>query len=144
MRTNIRPLPSIVAIIAIALYPTLPRVMRRIFTALTIVFAVGGSAFAHAHLDHARPVVGSTVLQAPKEVVLTFTNELEPAFSSIEVRNEKGESVQAGKASVDSSNRTQLRVNLKTLPAGTYKVMWRVLSVDTHRTQGNFTFRVGP
>ncbi|MSP32816.1 MAG: hypothetical protein EXR03_08360 [Pseudolabrys sp.] len=28
--------------------------------------------------------------------------------------------------------------------AGTYKVIWRVLSVDTHRSQGNFTFRVGP
>ena len=30
------------------------------------------------------------------------------------------------------------------LPPGTYKVIWRVLSVDTHRTQGDFTFRVGP
>jgi methionine-rich copper-binding protein CopC len=26
---------------------------------------------------------------------------------------------------------------------GTYKVNWRVLSVDTHRTEGNFTFRIG-
>jgi len=37
-----------------------------------------------------------------------------------------------------------LRVALKPLPAGTYKVIWRVLSVDTHRTNGSFTFRVGP
>ncbi|HJS62184.1 MAG TPA: copper resistance protein CopC, partial [Pseudolabrys sp.] len=29
-------------------------------------------------------------------------------------------------------------------PPGTYKVFWRVLSVDTHRAQGDFTFRVGP
>jgi methionine-rich copper-binding protein CopC len=50
----------------------------------------------------------------------------------------------AGKASVDRGNRTQLRVPLKLLPPGTYKVMWRVLSVDTHRTQGDFTFRIGP
>ena len=49
----------------------------------------------------------------------------------------------AGKATV-GGNRTQLRVPLKALPPGNYKVIWRVLSVDTHRTEGNFTFRVGP
>jgi methionine-rich copper-binding protein CopC len=60
------------------------------------------------------------------------------------VRDEKGASVQSGKATVDKRNHTQLRVPLKPLPPGTYKVIWRVLSVDTHRSQGNFTFRVGP
>jgi hypothetical protein len=50
--------------------------------------------------------------------------------------------VNSGKATV-IGDRTQLRVPLKTLPPGTYKVIWRVLSVDTHRTQGDFTFRVG-
>ena len=117
--------------------------MRIIITIIAFLFAAIGPAFAHAHLDHASPAVGSTVAQAPKEVVLWFTNELEPAFSSIEVRDEKGAVMQAGKAS-DRGNRTQLRVPLKSLPPGTYKVMWRVLSVDTHRTQGDFTFRVGP
>ena len=41
------------------------------------------------------------------------------------------------------SDGTELRVPLKALPPGTYQVTWRVLSVDTHRTQGNFTFHVG-
>jgi methionine-rich copper-binding protein CopC len=35
-----------------------------------------------------------------------------------------------------------MRVGLKGLGAGTYKVNWRVLSVDTHRSEGNFTFSV--
>jgi copper resistance protein C len=118
--------------------------MRIIATTIAILFAAASSAFAHAHLDHASPAVGSTVTQSPKEIMLWFTNELEPAFSSIEVRNDKGESVQTGKASVDRANRTQLRVPLKSLRPGNYKVIWRVLSVDTHRTEGNFTFRVGP
>jgi copper resistance protein C len=118
--------------------------MRTIIT--TVFFALAGAccAFAHAHLDRASPSVGSTVSPAPKEVVLWFTNQLEPAFSSIEVRDEKGAPVQAGKASVDRRDRTQLRVPLKTLSPGTYKVIWRVLSVDTHRTQRDFSFRVGP
>ena len=101
-------------------------------------------AHAHAMLDRANPAVGSTVSPTPKSVTLTFTEALEPAFSSIEVRNAQGEAVRAGKAVVDPTNRTQLRVALKPLPAGTYKVIWRVLSVDTHRTQGDFSFSVGP
>jgi len=102
----------------------------------------GPSAQAHAHLDHATPAVGSTV-PAPKSVTLWFSESLEPAFSTIEVRDDKGVAVQAGKATVDPANRAELHVPLKSLAPGTYKVMWRVLSVDTHRTQGDFTFTVG-
>jgi copper resistance protein C len=100
-------------------------------------------ARAHVELDHASPAVGSTITTAPTEVALWFTESLEPAFSAIEVRNADGAPVQVDKAVVDPANRTQLRVPLKPLPPGTYKVIWRVLSVDTHRTQGDFTFRVG-
>src|SRR4051794_33266486 len=110
---------------------------------LLIVLALlaPAAAYAHAMLDHASPPVGSTVGAPPKEVVLSFTAKLEPKFSSIEVRNAKGAAVNAGPASTKD---TEMRVGLKPLPAGTYKVIWRVLSVDTHRTNGSFTFRVGP
>ena len=40
--------------------------------------------------------------------------------------------------------RKLLRVPVKALPAGTYAVKWHVLSVDTHTTEGNFTFHVAP
>jgi methionine-rich copper-binding protein CopC len=117
--------------------------MRIIAASIALLFALSGSAFAHAHLDHASPKVGSTVSPAPHEIVLWFTEKLEAAFSTIEVRNEQGAAVQAGKANV-TGDRTQLRVSLKALSPGTYKVIWQVLSVDTHRTQGDFSFRVGP
>jgi methionine-rich copper-binding protein CopC len=29
------------------------------------------------------------------------------------------------------------------LSPGTYRVHWHVLSVDTHKTEGSFSFRVG-
>ena len=116
--------------------------MRIVITTIALLLAATASAFAHAHLDHAVPKVGSTVAQPPKEVTLWFTEKLEQAFSSIDVRNERGATMNAGKASV-AGDGTQLRVPLKTLPPGTYKVIWRVLSVDTHRTEGDFTFRVG-
>jgi copper resistance protein C len=114
-----------------------------IVIALTLLQFTASTAGAHAHLDHAQPAVGGAVATAPRQVVLWFSEKLEPAFCSIEVRDAKGAAVQSGKATVDPANRTQLRVSLKALPPGTYKVIWRVLSVDTHRTQGDFTFRVG-
>ena len=118
--------------------------MRNLVASIGIFLATANIAFAHAHLDRSNPPVGSTISPPPKEIVLTFTDELEPAFSGADVRNEKGATMQSDKASVDSANRTQLRVPLKALPPGTYKVNWHVMSVDTHRTEGNFTFRVGP
>jgi len=102
------------------------------------------AAFAHAHLDHASPAVGSTVTQPPTEISLWFTEALEAKFSTIEVRDAQGRPMQAGPATLARGNAAQLRVPLKPLKPGTYKVIWRVLSVDTHRTQGDFTFRVGP
>jgi copper resistance protein C len=30
------------------------------------------------------------------------------------------------------------------LPPGNYKVFWKVLSVDTHHTEGSFGFEVKP
>ncbi|MGH6741091.1 MAG: copper homeostasis periplasmic binding protein CopC [Bradyrhizobium sp.] len=119
--------------------------LHRIGCLIAILAAIllpATSVHAHARLDHASPAVGS-VGPAPKSVTLWFTESLEPAFSTIEVQNAQGVTVQSGKASVDPANRTQLHVSLKALAPGTYKVIWRVLSVDTHRTQGDFTFSVG-
>jgi hypothetical protein len=110
--------------------------------AIALTTLLPAVALAHAFLDHASPRVGSTVATAPKELTLWFTEKLEPAFSTVEVRNAQGAMAQAGKAQVASSTGTELRVPLKPLPPGTYTVQWRVLSVDTHRTQGTFSFTV--
>ena len=63
-----------------------PVTMRTIVIILALLVAPA-AASAHAMLDHASPAVGSTVAAAPKELVLSFTEKLEPKFSSIEVRN---------------------------------------------------------
>jgi copper resistance protein C len=98
------------------------------------------AAHAHAFLDHASPLVGGTVAAAPREVALWFTQSLEPAFSRVEVTDANGARVDQGNAQVSGST---MRVGLKPLGAGTYRVRWHVLSVDTHTTQGSFTFHVG-
>jgi methionine-rich copper-binding protein CopC len=120
--------------------------LRRITAAaLCLAAALAPSAaLAHAHLDHAMPAPASVQATAPKEVVIWFTEALEAKFSTIEVRDSKGAAVTSGAAALVPGNTAQLRVPLKPLSPGTYKVIWRVLSVDTHRSKGEFSFKVGP
>jgi methionine-rich copper-binding protein CopC len=107
---------------------------------ILIAFLATQAAFAHAFLDHAEPRVGSTVPSAPKEVALFFNQKLEAAFSTIEVSDASGARVDQGKPVI---NATTMRIGLKPLPPGTYTVRWQVLSVDTHTTEGKFSFQVG-
>jgi copper resistance protein C len=101
--------------------------------------ALCGAAYAHASLLHANPAADSIVSAAPQEVTLTFTDTLEAAFSNLTVTDGNGVEVSQGKAQV---NKNTMRVGLKSLNAGVYKVNWRAVSTDTHRTDGTFTFRV--
>lgn len=108
------------------------------------ILCMPADALAHAHLDRSSPAAGSTLTQAPAEVVLWFTEALEAKFSTVEVRDAKDVAMQTGPASGVPGNTAQLRVPLKPLSPGIYTVKWRVLSVDTHRSRGDFTFRVAP
>jgi methionine-rich copper-binding protein CopC len=114
--------------------------ITRLFTivALLLVASVP-RADAHAFLDHASPTIGSTVAGAPHEVVLSFTQNLEAAFSTVAVTDPSGARVDQGKPQIGGNT---MRVGLKALSAGTYKVRWHVLSVDTHTTEGAFSFTV--
>jgi len=117
---------------------------KRLAAAAMLMLVPGvGAAHAHALLDHAEPRVGNTVA-TPHAVSLWFTQNLENGFSTIEVLDAQGVRVNAGKAAVDPGDRKLLRVPLKTLPEGTYRVKWHVLSADSHVTEGDFTFHVSP
>jgi copper resistance protein C len=100
-------------------------------------------AAAHAFLDHASPAVGDKVATSPSAVTLWFTQDLEPAFSTVVVTNQSGQRIDLGNVRVPPGHPAELQVGLKLLPPGTYTVRWRVVSVDTHPTEGSFTFEVG-
>lgn len=116
------------------------RRILRIAALLGMTLAGTSAALAHAFLDHASPLVGSTVASPPHDVVLTFTQSLEPAFSTVTVTNDSGANVGQGKAQISGNT---MRIGLKAQGAGTYHVHWHALSVDTHTTEGTFTFHVG-
>jgi len=109
---------------------------------LAVLLIAPAAVRAHAFLDHADPAVGSTVPAPPTVIHLWFTQELEPAFSWVTVTDRSGNSVNDGPATIDPRNKSEFTVKLKRLTAGKYVVKWHALSVDTHTTEGDFTFQV--
>lgn len=108
-----------------------------------LVPALPGAAAAHAFLAKASPAVGSTVPSAPAELSIDFTQGVEPAFSRIEVSDASGARVDRNDPHAEGGD-SRLAVGLKPLPPGRYLVSWQAVSVDTHRTQGSFSFTVAP
>ena len=96
---------------------------------------------AHALLQHASPLVGSTIPSAPAEVGLDFSESVEPAFCTVVVQDAAG-------ARVDRNDLhgagPHLEIGVGALPPGIYKVVWHAVSVDTHHTEGSFSFTVAP
>jgi methionine-rich copper-binding protein CopC len=110
--------------------------------AVVLWLALQSSSRAHAFLDHAEPKVGSTSAHSPAEIKAWFTQNLEPAFSTLEVQDAQGKQVDKKDAHLDAKDKSLFLVSLPPLSAGTYTVIWHVVSVDTHRTQGRFKFTI--
>jgi methionine-rich copper-binding protein CopC len=104
---------------------------------------VSTPVLAHAFLDGALPRVGSVIPTPPAEIVLTFTQGIEPAFSKLEVQDSAGVNVTDGAPHSDGDP-AKFAVPVKKLAAGVYTVIWHVISVDTHKTQGKFHFTIAP
>ncbi|HYK78351.1 MAG TPA: copper homeostasis periplasmic binding protein CopC [Micropepsaceae bacterium] len=119
--------------------------MRRFLflTTMLCLLVMNKEAEAHAFLLKSDPTVGATVA-APQTLRLEFSEAIELAFSGIDVTNGSGGAVPARNVRLDSNDRKVLLADLPPLSAGAYRVKWHVVSVDTHRTEGDFAFSVKP
>lgn len=104
-------------------------------TALTLSAA---PALAHGMLSSADPAEAEVLTETPKAVLLDFSEDLEPALSTITVTDSAGAKIDTGAAVLDKPS--SLRLDLPTLTPGTYRVDWSVTSVDTHSTSGSYSF----
>src|SRR3954462_10621442 len=116
---------------------------RRLLMA-SVLSLLGVSAGAHAFLSHAMPPVGGVVPVAPREVRLTFSEGIESTFSRIELAKADGQPISTTPVMVDPRDNTQLVLPLPPLVPGRYRVKWRVISVDTHPTEGDYPFEIKP
>ena len=110
--------------------------------AILIAGLIGGVAYAHPALKAADPAQDATV-SSPKEIRLTFTEDLIAKFSGLTVKDQSGHLVETASPSVDPSHKSQLVVRIsKPLAPGSYDVDWHAVSVDTHKVSGRFSFKV--
>lgn len=114
---------------------------RRGFLACLAIVCWAVPAFGHAFLQHAEPGAGAALSVPPKRIALSFTERLEPVFSGLAVTDSSGHSVEAGAAHIGGN---AMVVSLRPLAPGVYRVSWHAVSVDTHRTEGAYSFTVKP
>lgn len=119
---------------------------KALFLLMLVGVAAGGQpppvAHAHAFPDHSEPRVGSKVKTPPTTVRIWFDGHLEPAFSTIRVYDEDQKKVDQEDGRVSPSGPTLLEVSLNPLPSGRYRVVWAVVALDGHRTEGDFWFTI--
>jgi copper resistance protein C len=115
--------------------------LRPFVFVLGFMLAVAPSAFAHAHPKTMVPAQDSTG-PAPSKISITFSEAVEPKFSSIKLTNIDGKSVDPEASTPVQGDPTTITLAIPSLPTGTYVVHWVNVSVDGHRLQGSYKFTV--
>ena len=65
-------------------------------------------------------------------------------FSGVTITGGDGQAIATGAAAVDPQNRAEMVLKLPPLAPGHYRMSWHAVSVDTHRTEGTFSFDIQP
>jgi methionine-rich copper-binding protein CopC len=106
--------------------------------AIAALFAAA-QAQAHARLVSSTPAEGASA-PAPKQLVLTFSEKLQPKFST--ARLTKNDVETPVKAVVAKDRTTMIVTPGQALTVGAYKLHWQVVTADTHKMQGDVSFTV--
>jgi methionine-rich copper-binding protein CopC len=110
--------------------------------ALLSTLLVASSVFAHAHLKSATPAADSTTV-APKELRLVFSEGVEAAFTKVNLSRDGAAVAVKGITTEGTDKKTLIVTPAAPLAAGNYKVEWHAVSVDTHKSEGHYSFKVG-
>ena len=100
------------------------------------------NSWGHAYLVKSSPARRAVLLTPPTRVVLWFNERLEAQFSQLSIWNTEGQQVDGGDVQVGPDDSKRLSVGMPTLPAGSYTVKYRVLSVDGHVVEAEFPFTI--
>lgn len=116
--------------------------------ALTASAYSATAAMAHPRLIAASPAANATVA-APTRIQLNFSENLVNQFSGIDLTMTEMPGMKMGpvkisgiSATVAPDGKTLIVALARPLARGTYKLDYHVVSADTHRIQGSYTFKV--
>lgn len=109
-----------------------------------LVIGSAAAAQAHAVLERTSPAEGSVVSAAPRQVTLTFGEDVGVTGDDVQVYDDQLHRVDTGHAGHITGRGDTVGVALRPgLPHGTYTVTWRVISADSHPVSGGYTFSIG-
>lgn len=110
--------------------------------ALLASIATATSVFAHAHLKSETPAADSTVT-APKDLRLVFSEGVEAKFTKVTITADGAAVTVKNIETAPGDQKTLIVTPEKPLTPGKYKVEWHAVSVDTHKSDGDYGFTVG-
>jgi copper transport protein len=126
--------------------PSIRAVLRAGFTGLglALLFLFPQMAWAHASLVDSNPAANEVLSEPPTSIEMTFSEHLQPAFLSVQVRGTDGSRVDTGDAALSPGDAAVVTASLKSgISDGVYTITWRVLSADGHPIQGVIPFQIG-
>ncbi|MER7808026.1 copper resistance protein CopC [Streptomyces sp900116325] len=115
-------------------------------TVFGLLLGGAGPASAHAALTGSDPQDGAVVATAPKEVTLTFSEQVAMGDGSVRVLDPSGKRADTGAEPRDLHTASTVKYGVPLhagLPDGTYTVAWQAVSADSHPVSGAFTFSIG-
>ncbi|MBC8281229.1 MAG: copper resistance protein CopC, partial [Chloroflexi bacterium] len=109
-----------------------------------LLFGPSGEVSAHANVATSEPPANAVLDEPPDQIVIWFTEPLEPALSQIQVLNSQGSRVDNDDSLIDRIDPSVMSVTLRGVENETYTVVWKnVSTVDGHRVRGSYIFSVG-
>lgn len=111
-----------------------------LLAAAALAFSVG-QASAHTKLTDTVPDADATVTGVTA-VELTFSEAVDPAITTVTVKDDAGAEVDLGKAAVSQDGHGEAFTLPGALTPGVYEVTWRALSRDGHSVDGVYSFTV--
>lgn len=115
-----------------------------IFKSSLALVLLGSAVLAHAHgkLTASQPKADSQLDATPSQIRLQFNEALEPAFSTMRLRDARDTVIPVTTAARDKAHPELLIGTPPALRPGQYKLEWSVVTNDGHKTKGAFSFAV--
>jgi methionine-rich copper-binding protein CopC len=109
--------------------------------ALALTLSPMRVAFAHSFPEEQHPAAGEKLGSSPNEIRIKFDAPIEKLFAKLQVVDSSGKDYAVGAPQI-SSDGIELTEKVEAMKPGEYTVRWAVVCIDTHHTEGSYSFTI--